>query len=181
MNKNRIAWPIAAIAATVGFATTVPQAIAAFTSTASSTLNRASAGTLSTIFVDGSGNVLTSPIIQVTNAAPNMATQTTTIRIKNVGSLPAQARLHTANLVSATTPSLNDVLLATVTDAQSHVLYSGNVSGLDTSFASLAAGTTTVLTLAITWPDLPQIDDNPYQDASLSFEVAVDASSISAA
>jgi hypothetical protein len=82
------------------------------------------------------------------------------------------------NVAASTSSSLNDVLLATITDASSRVLYSGNISGIDVSLASIAASSQSVLDLNITWPDLPNVDDNPYQDSSLSFEVALDASSI---
>ena len=107
-----------------------------------------------------------------------MAAQSTSIRIKNVGSLPASARLHSANVSAGTASSLNDVLLATTTDANSHVLYSGNISGIDVALSSIAASAQSVLDLSITWPDLPNVDDNPYQDSALSFEIALDASSI---
>lgn len=179
MQTSRLSWPIAATAVATAFLLTVPNAFAAFTSTAQSTSNSASAGTLSTIFVDGSGNVLASPLIQVVNAAPGMAAQSTSIRIKNVGTLPADARLRVTNLLSTTSANLNDVLLATITGSNSNVLYSGNIANLDVPLSSLQASSTTSLTLSITWPDLANVDDNPYQDAALSFEVAVDASSIS--
>jgi hypothetical protein len=176
--KFRNSWPVAAVAVSAAFLLTVPNAFAAFTSSAHSASNSASAGSLSTIFVDSSGAVLSTPLIQVANAAPSMAAQSTTIRIKNVGTLPADARLHVTNLTNTTSANLNDVLLATVTDAASNVLYSGNVAGLDIPFSALPASSTKVLTLSITWPDLPNVDDNPYQDAGMSFEIAIDASSL---
>lgn len=178
MKRNSYSWPLAAVAVIGAFAVMVPSAVAAFTSTVKSSSNSAQAGTLSTIFVDSAGSVLASPIIQVTNAQPGMAAQSTSIRIKNVGSLPASARLHSANVSAGTASSLNDVLLATITDANSHVLYSGNISGIDVALSSIAASAQSVLDLSITWPDLPNVDDNPYQDSALSFEIALDASSI---
>ncbi|MEY4323460.1 MAG: hypothetical protein RL410_1241 [Actinomycetota bacterium] len=178
MTHNKYSWPLAALAVFGAFAVMVPNAVAAFTSTATVQSNSAHAGTLSTIFVDANGSVLSSPIMQITNAQPGMAAQTTAIRIKNVGSLPASARVHSINVSSATSPSLNDVLLATITDSNSHVLYSGNVSGIDVALSSIAATSQSVLDLSITWPDLPNVDDNPYQDSALSFEIALDATSI---
>lgn len=179
MQNSRLSWPFAAAAVAIAFLMTVPNAFAAFTSSAQSRSNSAAAGTLSTIFVDGSGNVLSSPLIQVVNAAPGMPAQSTTIRIKNVGSLPAEARLRVTNLASTTSANLNDVLLATVTGSNSSVLYSGNIANLDVPLSALQASSITSLTLSITWPDLANVDDNPYQDAALSFEIAVNASSIS--
>ncbi|MEY4348528.1 MAG: hypothetical protein RIS43_947 [Actinomycetota bacterium] len=178
MKTKSYSWPLAVVAVVGAFALMIPNAVAAFTSTVTSQTNSARAGTLSTIFVDSSGAVLSTPIISVANAQPGMSAQSTSIRIKNVGSLPATARLHAVNVAASTPSSLNDVLLATITDASSRVLYSGNISGIDVSLASIAASSQSVLDLNITWPDLPNVDDNPYQDSSLSFEVALDASSI---
>lgn len=159
------------------FALSAPQAFGEFTSTASVTGNQVHAGTLQVQLVDASGNALTGPIVSVTDAMPAMATKTYQVRLRNAGSLPATVELHSSNLVDGTANSLNDVLVATVKDGAT-TLYSGTVSGLTAQLSSLAAGTTATLTLELTWPDLPAVDDNPYQDAVLTFALVADASQL---
>lgn len=170
----------AGVAAVCAFAFAGPQVFAEFTSTSVNQNNSADAGTLDVDLVDASGQVFTTPIVTIANAMPGMSTKTSTIRLKNNGSLPASVRLHSANLVPLTTANLNSVLVVKVLDGSSNQLYSGTLSGLTLNLASIAAGSTTTLTMEITWPDLPAVDDNPYQDASLTFEIAADAASIAA-
>lgn len=167
-----------AIAAGGAFALSAPQTFAAFTSSTTVTGNSVAAGTVVVRLVDAGGVQLSSPIVAVTNAQPAMTTKTFTIRVKNGGSLPASVDVHTASLVDGTANSLDDVLLATVKNAGGTTLYSGKVSGLSVLLSSLPAGETASLTLELTWPDLPGVDDNPYQDASLTFSISADASQL---
>lgn len=177
--KISTTWPIATAAAITVFLATVPTAVAQFTSSAALTSNSADAGTLQTVFVDGNGLVLNSPAITISNAYPAMTAQTSTIRIKNLGSLPATARLHVANIVDVTAASLNDVLVATIKDSSNTTVYSGSIADIDVPLESLASDSISTFSLSITWPDMVAVDDNPYQDASMQFEIVIDASSIS--
>jgi len=181
MNQSRTVSAALSIAIAAGgaFAITAPHAFADFTSTSNVTNNTAAAGRLQVQIVDATGTELTAPIMTVSGAMPAMTAKTSTVRFKNSGSLPAQVRLHSQNVTSATAGNLDNVLNARVLEGTT-VLYTGTLSGLTHTFASVAAGSTTTLTLEITWPDLPTVDDNPYQDASLSFELVADASSIAA-
>jgi len=160
------------------FAINAPHAFAEFTSTSAVKSNSATAGTISVSLVDAAGVIQTTPIVAITAAAPAMATRTSTIRIRNSGSLPAAVRVHTGNLASATANNLNSVLVAKVIDSTNAQLFTGSLSDLSVSLASVAAGQTVVLTLQITWPDLAAIDDNPFQDSVLTFEISADAASL---
>lgn len=159
------------------FALAAPQAFGQFTSTSTVTGNEVHAGTLQVQLVDASGNPLAGPIVSVADAMPAMATKTYSVRLRNSGSLPAAVELHSSNLVDGTANSLNDVLVATVKNGAT-TLYTGNVAGISAQLSSIAAGTTATLTLELTWPDLPAVDDNPYQDAVLTFALVADASQL---
>ena len=168
------------IAASCAFALSAPSVFAGFTSRSVTTNNSAVAGRLLVELVDANGNVSTAPVMSVTGAMPSMAARTSTIRFKNNGTLPASVIFHSNNVSATTSSNLDSVLVARVLDSNNNQLYSGSLSGLSVNFASVAAGATVVLTLELTWPDLPAVDDNPYQDASLSFELLADASTITA-
>lgn len=167
-----------AVAAIGAFAVSAPQTFAAFTSSTTNAGNSVAAGTVLVKLVDASGTQLASPIVSIANAQPAMFTKSFTIRVKNGGSLPAAIDVHSAALVDGTANSLDDVLVATVKSAGGTTLYSGKVSALSVLLSSLAAGETATLTLEVTWPDLPGVDDNPYQDANLTFSIAADASQL---
>lgn len=168
------------IAASCAFALSAPSVFAGFTSSSSTTNNNATAGRLQVELVDATGAVSTSPVVSISGASPAMAARTSTIRFANNGTLPAAVLLHSSNLSASNINTLDNVLVARVLDSNNNELYSGNLSGLSINFAEVAAGSTIVLTLELTWPDLPGVDDNPYQDASLTFELLADASSIAA-
>lgn len=162
------------IAVGVSFA---PSTFAAFTDTTTSSANSASAGTLNIDVVDNAGNVTSAARVVVTNASPSMATQASTLSIRNSGSLASSLRIKTSNL-NAFGKSLDDVLRIQVFDQLNNIAYEGKVSGLDFTLASLPANTTTIYTIKVTWPDLAEVDDNPYQGASLTFDLTADASVI---
>ena len=166
------------VAVSGAFAMSAPQAFAEFTSTSLNANNTATSGIVQVDLVDQSGATLANPIVNITNAAPSMATRTNTIRIKNNGSLPSAVLLHSGNLVVDQTSDLSDVLVATVKNASNSVLYTGTLADLSVNFAEIAAGTTVVLTLEITWPDLAEVNDNPYQDSAMSFSIIADASNL---
>jgi hypothetical protein len=168
---------VASLAVAAVFAYTIPNTFAQFTSQTKSRNNSLTAGTLGVKLIDADGNESSTPVINIVNAQPAMANQTSTIRIANTGSLNTDTRLYTTN-VSASANNLNDVLTITLKDSQNITLYSGSISGLNVNFASLAPSTTKVLTAVVSWPDLVAVDDNPYQGANLSFEFAVDSASV---
>jgi hypothetical protein len=58
-------------------------------------------------------------------------------------------------------------------------VYSGSIADIDVPLESLASDSISTFSLSITWPDMVAVDDNPYQDASMQFEIVIDASSIS--
>lgn len=168
------------LAASCAFALSAPSVFAGFTSRATTTSNTATAGRLKVEMVDAAGVVSATPVVSITGAMPGMTARTSTIRFKNSGSLPAAVLLRSNNVAASTANSLDTVLVARVLDTNNNQLYSGSLSALSVNFASVAAGATVSLTLEITWPDLPAVDDNPFQDASLTFELLADASSIAA-
>lgn len=165
------------VAVSGAFAMSAPQAFAEFTSTSINNDNSVSSGVIAVELVDATGTLLSAPIVNISNAAPSMSSKVHTVRIKNSGTLPAAVLLHTGNVVSDPTSDLNDVLVATVTDG-ADTLYSGSLSNLSVNIASLAADSTLSLTLTITWPDVVNVDDNPYQDSLMSFAVIADASNL---
>lgn len=168
----------AALAIGGAFAVVAPQAFAEFTSNATIASNHVHAGTLQVQIVDATGQQLTAPIINLTDAAPAMSTKSYSLRLRNLGSLPAAVAIHVGSVVDATANSLNDVLVATVKNAGGTTLYTGSLTGLSVELASIAAASTEVLTLELTWPDLPAVDDNPYQDAAITFAVLADGSQL---
>lgn len=154
-----------------------PSTLAAFTDTAVSSANSASAGTLAIDVVDNTGTVTEAARVVVTNASPSMATRTQTLSIRNGGTLDAALRVRSLNLIASGQP-LNDVLKVVVSDQLGVTVYQGTVADLDFLLANLPANSTATYTIKVTWPDLPEVDDNPYQGASLSFDLTADASSI---
>ena len=158
-------------------AITAPHAFAEFTSTSAVSGNDVAAGAIKVEIVDSNGAVQTSPIVSVANAYPAMSTKTFTLRVKNNGSLPAAVVLHSGNLVDATASSLNSVLVLTLKNGATS-LYSGNISGLTHSFSQIDPGVQLTLTVEITWPDLPAVDDNPFQDGGLTFGIVADATQL---
>ncbi len=170
---------LASVAVAGVFAYTVPTTFAQFTAQTSSQNNSAGAGTLGVQLIDADGNVTNSPVINIANAQPDMLNQTSTIRIANTGTLASDIRLFIKN-INASANNLNDVLNITVKDDQLNTLYSGAISSLDLNFANVEAGTTKVLTAVVSWPDLVNVDDNPYQGATLNFEIAVDSATTAA-
>ncbi|MCX6402382.1 MAG: hypothetical protein NT032_00320 [Actinobacteria bacterium] len=169
---------VASLAVATVFAYTIPNTFAQFTSQTKSRNNSLTAGTLGVKLLDADGNESLNPVINITNAQPAMASQSSTIRIANTGSLNTDIRLYSTNL-SASANNLNEVLNIAIKDSQNNTLYSGTIASLSVNISSLAASTTKVLTATITWPDLVAVDDNPYQGATLSFEFAVDSVSVS--
>ena len=178
MNKTLPLLATCGLAVGGAFAISAPQAFAEFTSSAQVTANQVHAGTVQVQLVDGAGAVLSTPIVNLTNAQPSMTTKTYTIRIKNKGSLPAAIELSSAGLVDATAQSLDDVLHAVVKTAGGATVFDGKVSALSVPLASVAAGQLVELTLELTWPDVASVDDNPYQDGGLTFTLAVAASQL---
>lgn len=170
---------IASIAVAAAFAISVPGTFAQFTSQATSQGNAASAGTLAVQLVDENGQTTTSPVINIANAQPSMANQTSTIRIANTGTLSSDVRLYVTNLENSAA-NLDNVLQLTIKNVDNDILYQGSISNLDLTIAELQAGSTKVFSATVAWPDLVNVDDNPYQGAALSFEFAVDSASIAA-
>ncbi len=154
-----------------------PSTMAAFTDTTSSAANSAAAGTLQIDIVDNGGAVKTNAVIAVTNASPTMATRSYPLSIKNSGTLDASTRVRSVNLIGSS-PSLDDVLEVQVLNQLNQVVYTGKISGLTFDSALLPASSTAIYTLKITWPDDPAVDDNPYQGATLTFDLTADASVI---
>lgn len=159
------------------FAWSIPQTFAAFTATTAVSSNTARAGTVGIQIVDSAGTVLTSPIFSIQDAYPDMPAQVSTIRLSNTGSLASAVQLFSRNLTPSAA-NLNDVLKLEVLDSNATQLFIGKISDFDILLASLPPGTLKVLTLRITWPDLVAVNDNPYQAATLSFELAADSESI---
>lgn len=157
-------------------ATFAPSTLAAFTDSSSSTANTATAGTLNIDVVDGAGNVSTAATVSVTNASPTMAPRTYTLSLKNSGSLDSSLRVHT-KITSASTVSLDDVLRVQVLDPLGTIIYTGKVSGLDLTVPNLKSTATSLYTIKITWPD-GGATDNPYQGATMTFDLTADASVI---
>lgn len=154
-----------------------PSTLAAFTDTGASIGNSATAGTLNIDVVDNAGNVTSAARVAVTNASPAMATRAYTLSLKNSGSLDASLRVKAANLLPSG-QSLDDVLKVQVIDQLGTTVYAGSVSALDFAKENLPASTTSIYTIKVTWPDDPAVDDNPYQGASLTFDLTADASVI---
>ena len=180
LKKVRPALLTLGIAASCAFALSAPSVFAGFTSRSVTTNNQAVAGRLLVELVDANGSISTAPVMSVTGAMPSMTAKTSTVRFKNNGTLPAAVVFHSNNVTASSASNLDSVLVARVLDSNNNQLYSGSLSGMSVNFASVAPGATVVLTLELTWPDLPAVDDNPYQDASLSFELLADASAITA-
>ena len=157
-------------------ATLAPTTFAAFSDTTVAAANTAHAGTLQVDVVDNAGVVTETPRITIDNASPNMAMRKSTLNIKNNGSLTASMRVTSKNLVPVG-QNLDDVLMVNVTDVSGAIVYTGKLSTLDFSVDELPATVTATYTVKITWPDTPA-DDNPYQGASLTFDLTADASSI---
>lgn len=167
-----------ALASTVAVGVTfAPSTMAAFTDTTTSSANSAAAGTLNIDVVDNNGNVKSAATVNVTNASPTMMARVQTLSIKNSGSLDASMRIKAANLVPSA-KSLNDVLKVTVLDQLGATVYEGKVADIDFQLANLPATATTIYTIKVTWPDDPAVDDNPYQGATLTFDLTADASVI---
>lgn len=154
-----------------------PSTFAAFTDNAVSTGNSATAGTLAIDVVDGAGNATTAARVVVTNASPSMATRQYTLSLKNSGSLDASLRVKAANLL-ASTHSLDDVLQVQVANQLGTTVYTGKIDALDFAVENLPAYATSIYTIRVTWPDDELVDDNPYQGASLTFDLTADASVI---
>jgi hypothetical protein len=159
------------------FAWSIPQTFAAFTATTAISANSATAGTVGIQIVDSNGTVLTSPIFSIQDAYPDMPAQISTIRLSNTGSLASAVQLFSRNL-SPSAANLDDVLQLEVLDSDSVQLFVGKISDFDILLASLPPGSLTLMTLKVTWPDLVGVNDNPYQAATLSFELAADSESI---
>ena len=158
-------------------ATFAPSTLAAFTDTSVSTANSAQAGTLNIDVVDNQGNVTSAARVSVTNASPAMATRSSTLSIRNSGTLDAAMRIRSTNLVTSSS-DLNDVLKVQVFDINNLSVFSGKISELAFTLATLPANSSTIYTVKVTWPDEVGVDDNPYMGATLSFDLTADASSI---
>lgn len=167
-----------ALASTIAVgASFAPSTFAAFTDTTTSSTNSATAGTLNIDVVDNAGNVTGAARVVVENASPSMATRTSTLSVRNSGSLASSLRIRATNLV-AIGKTLDDVLKIQIFDQLNNVAYEGKVSSLDFASENLPSNTTAIYTIKVTWPDLPEVDDNPYQGASLTFDLTADASVI---
>ena len=158
-------------------ATFAPSTLAAFTDTSVSAANTAQAGTLNIDVVDNQGNVTSAARVAVENASPAMATRSSTLSIRNSGTLDAAMRVRSTNLVTSLA-NLNDVLKVQVFNINNESVFSGKISDLDFTLANIPANSSTVYTIRVTWPDDAGVDDNPYMGATLSFDLTADASSI---
>ena len=158
-------------------ATFAPSTMAAFTDNATSTSNTASAGTMHIDVVDNAGNVTSAARVNVANASPLMRVQTSTLSLKNGGSLAASMRVRSTDLL-ASDANLNDVLKVQIFDQLNSLVYEGKIADIDFTQPNLAATATTIYTIKVTWPDDPNVDDNPYQGATLTFDLTADASVI---
>ena len=167
-----------ALASTIAVgASFAPSTLAAFTDSATSSANSVTAGTLGIDIVDNAGNVTSAARVVVDNASPGMAMRSSTLSIRNSGSTDASLRVRAANL-AAVGASLDDVLRIQVVDQLGTSVYTGTVGALDFTLANLPASATTAYTIKVSWPDDPAVDDNPYQGASLTFDLTADASMI---
>lgn len=175
--RNKGLGYLAATSVIAIFAWSIPQTFAAFTATTAISSNTATAGSVGIQIVDGGGAVLTSPIFSIQDAYPDMPAQVSTIRLSNTGSLASAVELFSRNLTPSSA-NLDDVLRLEVLDSDSTQLFVGKISDFNVVLASQPPGSLKVLTLRITWPDLAGVNDNPYQAATLSFELAADSESI---
>ena len=160
------------------FVGATPGVVADFTSTSAVDSNQVSAGTVQVEIVDSNGGVRTTPFFSVINAAPEMLAQTSTILIKNNGSLAASLRFTATDLMNATSADLNEVLRVVIKDSDNQILYTGAIADLSIEVGNLAASETLTWQMTIDWPDLANVDDNPYQASAISFALQVDASNL---
>jgi hypothetical protein len=166
------------LAAAGAFALSAPSVFADFTSVSTVSDNSVSAGTVEVELVTSAGLLQTEPILAITDASPGMTAQTSSIRIKNNGTMAAAFELTAENLTFSSGADLNDVLRIVIRDQSNQVLYSGSISNLSVEIPSLAAGSTLTWGVSVDWPDLAQVDDNPYQGAALTFAFQVSASNL---
>lgn len=164
-----------ALATYVGAA---PSVVADFTSTTAFESNQIAAGTVKVEIVDHTGQMRIAPVIAISDASPQMQAQTSSVSIKNLGSLDASFRFSTSNLSSSTPANLNDVLRIVVKDSLNEILYVGTISELSIYVGNLPAGATLNWEITIDWPDNLGVDDNQYQASVISFALQLDASSL---
>jgi hypothetical protein len=112
-----------------------------------------------------------SHVIDVSNAYPGMAAQTSTFEARNTGDVPLTFTVTTTDLVVSGRRSLDDVLRITVRDRiTGAVAYHGRLSGLRLVHRrALAIGSAATFTVDVTWPSGPA--DDAYQGAGLTFSV----------
>lgn len=151
-----------------------PSTLAAFTDTTASSGNTAAAGTLNIAMLDDAGSVTNAATVAILNASPTMQTRTYPLRLVNQGTLAASMRVHSMNL-DGTVPSLDDVLKVQILDQASNVVYTGKVSGIDFLQPNIGSASNATYTINVTWPD-GGATDNPYQGATMTFDLTADAS-----
>lgn len=160
------------------FVVATPGVVADFTSSTAVDENQVVAGTVKVEIVDAAGEVRTTPYFAVTNAAPEMLAQTSSIILKNNGSLDSSIRLSTKDLISTSAASLDDVIRVVIKDELDAILYTGKIGDINIEIPNLAAGESVTWDIVLDWPDLANVDDNPYQASAITFGLQVDASNL---
>lgn len=121
-------------------------------------------------FVDDLGAARTTPYIAVREAFPGMAAQVSTVVMRNDGTVAAAFDLAVVLAAPPATPSLADVLVATISTPDGTVRYHGPLAGVTFSESRLAPAAELRLRVMITWPD-GGLADNQYQGQALSFDL----------
>jgi hypothetical protein len=113
----------------------------------------------------------------VAGAYPGMPAQRSHLELQNSGTVPAAFDVSTTDVQPLGRRSLDDVLVVTIRDADTGSLaYRGPLSALRISGTkTVAPGTSTTYDVALTWPDLVDVDANDYQGAALAFTVQATA------
>ncbi len=122
--------------------------------------------------VEADGRASTSSdIIDVSRAYPGMPAQTSTLQVRNPGTLPVTFALTSIDLVASGPRSLDDVLRIIVRDpVTGNVDYRGRLSGLRIERThAVAGGASAMFTVQVTWPNTPA--DDAYQGAGLRFSL----------
>ncbi len=132
-------------------------------------------GALDVSFADDAGRSISGPYFEVAGAVPGMTATTARVRVVNTGEQAASFRLSATNH-RPNGRSLDDVLEVSVSDGNTGPsIYRGRLSGMAAEPAApLGPGESRTYVVSVTWPDTPA-DDNPYQNAALSFELNVSA------
>ncbi len=133
-------------------------------------------GTLRVTFTNDACHPVVKPYIAVANAFPGMTSRDVQVVVENTGSLGATYSVSVAVASSSAPRSLDNVLMATVTDkATGRVTYTGSLSNLSFSTsARLAPNECRRFAVRISWPTLGARDIG-LQGQSLSFALRVTA------